>query len=173
MEVDDNELTSLTWLHSINILPPRKINISSKRRNDQLKHQSPKSSSEKTNTGVKDTFDISSNTNYNAINEDMTLISAQKHDQSHETILSQQNNTEKISSKSPISQTTSDLNSPIIRKANLLDLNVTNQEGNTNQETKSNSSQNCGSLNVSIQSTYSIDIQENLVINEIFEISLE
>ena len=151
MEVDDNELTSLTWLHSINILPPRRNNVSNKRRNDQLKHQSSKKSSEKTNTGVKGTtFDISINSNYCTINEDINLTSAQNIDKCPETITSKQNDICNLPSTSRISQSTADLNKRIDRKVTLIDPCNTKQDGKFNPGTKNNVSQNYGSLNVSI-----------------------
>ena len=47
MNAEDNELTSLTWLHSINILPRESNKVSNKNKTEGFCIPSPKNSSEK------------------------------------------------------------------------------------------------------------------------------
>ena len=92
MEVDDNELTSLTWLHSINILPQRSNKTSNKRRNDVSSTHLSKKSSEKKNTSG---HEISQNVGYpngSNINEKLSLRPAQILDAGHKKNSSQPNN---------------------------------------------------------------------------------
>ena len=87
MEVDDNELTSLTWLHSINILPQRSNKTSNKRRNDVSSTHLSKKSSEKKNTSG---HEISHNVAIpNEHNEKLSLRPAQISDASHQKNSSQ------------------------------------------------------------------------------------
>ena len=87
MEIDDNELTSLTWLHSINILPQRSNNVSSKRRNDKSKLHHTKKSSEK-----KHTSDIGTSHTNCTKNDNLSLKPAQMLHTTHTIISSSQNN---------------------------------------------------------------------------------
>ena len=91
MEVDDNELTSLTWLHSINILPQRSNKTSNKRRNDLSSTQLSKKSSEKKNTSGHDISHNVINPNSSSINEKLSLRPAQILDASYKKNSSQPN----------------------------------------------------------------------------------
>ena len=77
MEVDDNELTSLTWLHSINILPQRSNKTSNKRRNDLSSTQLSKKSSEKKNTSGHEISHNVADPNSSKIDEKISLRPAQ------------------------------------------------------------------------------------------------
>ena len=87
MEIDDNELTSLTWLHSINILPQRSNNVSSKRKNNKSKLHQTKISSEKKHTSDTRTSPAIVNSTNGNKNENISLQSAQISHEPH-TIIS-------------------------------------------------------------------------------------
>ena len=91
MEVDDNELTSLTWLHSINILPQRSNKTSNKRRNDVSSTQLSKKSSEKKNTSGHEISHNIVEPNSSKINDKLSLHPAQMLDASHKNNSSQPN----------------------------------------------------------------------------------
>ena len=91
MEIDDNELTSLTWLHAINILPQRNNNVSSKRKNDKSKHHHTKKSSEKKHTSdIRTSPTILNSTNCTK-NDNLSLQSAQMSPEPHTIISSELN----------------------------------------------------------------------------------
>ena len=91
MEIDDNELTSLTWLHAINILPQRNNNVSSKRKNDKSKlHHTKKSSEKKHTSDIRTSPTILNSTNCTK-NDNLSLQSAQMSPEPHTIISSELN----------------------------------------------------------------------------------
>ena len=148
MEVDDNELTSLTWLHSINILPQRSNKTSNKRRNDLSSTQLSKKSSEKKNTSGHDISHNVINPNSSIINEKLSLRPAQILDTSHTKNSSQP----KISCNKPINldklHSVTDTNDSSLKEANVKTYCVSRQVKPTSHPSCSKLSENHGLVKV-------------------------
>lgn len=150
MEIDDNELTSLTWLHSINILPQRSNKVSSKRRNDKSNLQQSKKSSEKKCIGENIITQSISSSSSNKMKENSSLCPAQILDTIQKSGSLKQND----KCTQPINLENFDQKSDALdsnpKATNVMESGDLRSKKESYHTTSSNASERCGLLKVHI-----------------------